>query len=118
MLAAPGSNQEERASWQSTREYGPVHPDRRAVFAIPGVEMWRLVIIEVDRDDDPVEARNLRHRPTVRTGAWLRLISLGDQRTRDIRGQPLRRAWILVTAERETVPMSAVVVPARHGPLP
>jgi hypothetical protein len=37
------------------------------------VEMGWVMIIEVHPDDDPKEARNLRHRATVRTAACVRL---------------------------------------------
>lgn len=75
MLTTPGLDQEERARRQPTREHGPIESDGRAVFAIPRVKVGRLMIIEVDRDDDPVETRDLRHPVTVRSGSYLRRTS-------------------------------------------
>jgi len=64
---------------QSTRWKPPVEdlkaPDRdlNLEFAVHGVEVGRVVIIEVHPDDDPKEARDLRHRLTVRAAACLGL---------------------------------------------
>ena len=64
---------------QGTRRKPPVEDlqasnrDLDLEFAVYGVEMGWVMIIEVHPDDDPKEARNLRHRATVRTAACVRL---------------------------------------------
>lgn len=59
----------------SVQDARPVDRDLRLVFSIYGVEVWRQVIVELHSIDDSEEPRDLRHRPTVRTGGCLGLIS-------------------------------------------
>lgn len=43
-------------------------------FAVHGVEVRRVMVVEVHLDNDPEEPRDLRHDGTVLAGAWLGLI--------------------------------------------
>jgi hypothetical protein len=55
-------------------DFQPANRDLDFEFAVYGMEMRRVVIIDVHPDHDPEEARDLGHPGTVPVGNWLGLI--------------------------------------------
>jgi hypothetical protein len=75
VLSRPFDRETEGPGWElPVEDLETANRDLDFEFAVHGVEVRRVVIIEVHPDDDPEEARDLRHRATVLAGAWLGLI--------------------------------------------
>ena len=62
MHCGPLGHQTERSPGNASGEHPDwIDPNDRNVTTIVGMKMRRLMIVVVHRNDDPIEARNLRH---------------------------------------------------------
>lgn len=77
VLCRPLDREPERPRWKSpVQDLETCDRNLDLVLAIDSMEMWWVVILEVHPNRDPEEARDLRHRATVRTASCLGLTDL------------------------------------------
>ena len=75
VLCRPLDGEPERPRWKAAvQDLETRNRNLDLELAVDGMEMRWVVIVEVHPDRDPEEARDLRHRATVRTASCLGLI--------------------------------------------